>query len=224
MKHADTGEEPTTWITLGAASKLLGVSESTIRRWADRGDIRSYRTAGGHRRVAEEDVRRIVEQGGGAPARTSERIESLAVARVRRRLARSRSTPQMSWLSALGDPERERLRLLGRQLVDLFARAISAGGRVDRHAADARAIGREYGRILAGAGVGVAAAVTAFNRLRHSLEETASQIAAESGLSVERTIDALEQVLGLADVVLEGMAEMYDEGRGQAGSMSSRNP
>ncbi len=224
MKHASTNEEPASWITLGAASKLLGVSESTIRRWADRGEIRSYRTAGGHRRVAEEDVRRIVEHGGGAPTKNSERIETLTLARVRRRLARSRSTPQMSWLTALGEVDRERLRLLGRQLVDLFSRAIAAGTRADRYTADARAIGREYGRVLAGAGVGVARAVTAFNRLRHSLEETASQIAAESGLSLERTIEALEQVLGLADIVVEGMAEVYDERLGQAGSISSRNP
>ena len=58
------------WLTLGAASALLGVSESTIRRWADAGEIRSYRTSGGHRRVLEEDLRQIVSNTG-APSRDS---------------------------------------------------------------------------------------------------------------------------------------------------------
>ncbi|HSP55765.1 MAG TPA: MerR family DNA-binding transcriptional regulator, partial [Dehalococcoidia bacterium] len=38
----------TRWITLGQACKLLGVNESTLRRWADAGNVRSFRTPGGH--------------------------------------------------------------------------------------------------------------------------------------------------------------------------------
>jgi hypothetical protein len=53
-------------------------------------------------------------------------------------------------------------------------------------------------------------AVATFNRLRHSLEETASQIASESSLSAEEAVEAIEQTLGLADTVLEGMAEIYE--------------
>ena len=34
----------TRWITLGQACKLLGVNESTLRRWADAGHTRSFRT------------------------------------------------------------------------------------------------------------------------------------------------------------------------------------
>ena len=47
----------TRWITLGQACKLLGVNESTLRRWADAGHVRSFRTPGGHRRFSEEDLR-----------------------------------------------------------------------------------------------------------------------------------------------------------------------
>ena len=45
----------TRWITLGQACKLLGVNESTLRRWADAGHVRSFRTPGGHRRFSEEE-------------------------------------------------------------------------------------------------------------------------------------------------------------------------
>lgn len=47
-------------IGIGAASRTLGVSTSTVRRWIDDGRLRATRTAGGHRRVARRDVRRMV--------------------------------------------------------------------------------------------------------------------------------------------------------------------
>lgn len=213
------------WLTLGAASRLLGVSESTIRRWADSGEVRSFRTAGGHRRVAADDVRAILERTSERGGQGAERIGTLALARVRRRLARTRGTPLMAHLQALDEQSRERLRLLGRQLVDLFARVIATGVRHDRYAEDARAIGREYGRVLVQAGVGIGTAVSIFNRLRRSLEETASQTATEAHLSAEQAVEAIEHVLELADVVLEGMADLYESLTPlQAGSARSRNP
>jgi 2-keto-3-deoxy-L-rhamnonate aldolase RhmA len=58
--------------------------------------------------------------------------------------------------------------------------------------------------------IGLTAAITMFNSLRHSLEETATQIATEANLSTEDAVEAMENILSLADVVLEGMAEIYE--------------
>jgi excisionase family DNA binding protein len=198
------------WLTLGAASQLLGVSESTIRRWADAGEVRSFRTRGGHRRILEEDLRQMVGGAGVHAPADSERISDLALARVKRRLSRGRSSHSFPALEHLGDEARDRLRMLGRQLVDLFARYISSGRKKERFIDDARLIGREYGRMLVSLGVGLTTAVSTFNILRHSLEETASQIASEAHLSADEAVEAIENILSLTDVVLEGMAEVYE--------------
>jgi excisionase family DNA binding protein len=199
-----------TWVTLGAASKLLGVSESTIRRWADAGEVHSFRTRGGHRRILEEDLHNIVASATASRSSDTNRISDLALARVKRRLSRGRQSHSMAIFEGLTDEARDRLRLMGRQLVDLFARYIATGSRGERFREDARTIGREYGRTLVSTGVRLTTAVATFNSLRRSLEETASQIANESGLTTEDAVEAVERTLELADVVLEGMAEIYE--------------
>ena len=198
------------WITLGAASELLGVSESTIRRWADAGEVRSFRTRGGHRRILEEDLRHIVESAASAPSRDTDRISDIATARVKRRLSRGRQTHSMAVFEGLTEEARDRFRLMGRQVVDLFARFIASNSRSERFTEDARTIGHEYGRVLVGSGVKLSSAVATFNTLRRSLEETASQIATESGLATDDAVEAIESILELADVILEGMAEVYE--------------
>jgi len=204
-------EASPSWLTLGAASALLGVSESTIRRWADAGQVRSFRTSGGHRRVLEEDLRRLLAAGSGQAVSDSSHISDLAMARARRRLGR-RQRPAMPGADQLEADARDRLRLLGRQVVELFARYIAGGGNRggERFTEDARLIGREYGRTLVGSGVRLTAAVATFNALRATLEETAAQIASEAGLATEESVEAIERVLRLADTMLEGMAEVYE--------------
>jgi excisionase family DNA binding protein len=209
----NVAEEPVrqNWLTLGAASEQLGVSESTIRRWADAGEIRSYRTHGGHRRILEEDLRAIIANAGAAAAtRDTERISDIAIGRVKRRISRGRQGHSLDHFQSLSPDALDKLRLLGRQVVDLFARYIASDSKKERFSEDARTIGREYGRSLVAEKVGLTTAVATFNSMRRSLEETASQIATEAGLSTEDAVDAVESTLELADQMLEGMASVYE--------------
>jgi len=48
-------------LSLGPASRLLGVDPDTLRRWADEGRIEAFTTSGGHRRFARSAVERILE-------------------------------------------------------------------------------------------------------------------------------------------------------------------
>lgn len=103
------------------------------------------------------------------------------------------------------------MRRLGRQLVDLFARYVASNTKGERFTEDAHTLGREYGRTLVTSGVGLTAAVQTFNAMRRSLEETASQVAARPGLSAEDAVEAVEATLGLADTILEAIAEAYEK-------------
>ena len=199
------------WITLGQACKLLGVNESTLRRWADAGQVRSFRTPGGHRRFSEEDLRALTA-GQGAPGRAPyTSLSQIALTRIRRRLQRGRGQGA-HWYTSVSDKERERLRTIGRRLVTLASEYLTRGSRRAHLLEEARDIGHEYGQELAKDGLSLRDAVEAFTFFRKSLDDTAMELAQRSQLSTEEAVEVWELLSGLADQVLLAITEAYTEG------------
>ena len=57
-------------LTVRAAAQRLGVGYSTLKQWIYSGRVRTTTTAGGHHRVAEAEIDRLVARGGGEPVKT----------------------------------------------------------------------------------------------------------------------------------------------------------
>ena len=200
----------TRWITLGQACKLLGVNESTLRRWADAGHVRSFRTPGGHRRFSEEDLRALVAGQGPAGRQPYTSLNQLTLSRIRRRLQRGQSHAA-PWYSGLREEDRERLRPLGRRLVSLVAEYLTKGTRRGRLAEEATEIGHEYGRELARDGLSLRDALEAFIFFRKGLDDSAMDVAQKSDLSAEEAVEVWELLSNLADQVLLAVVETYEE-------------
>ena len=104
------------WLSLGRAARLLGVSEVTLRHWADEGRVRSYRTMGAHRRFARVDLRNLVaDRQGRIPKR--ENLGDRTLERLRRRFRNPRTAERLPG-EPMEDEGRVRLRVLGRRVVD----------------------------------------------------------------------------------------------------------
>lgn len=198
----------TRWITLGQACKLLGVNESTLRRWADAGHVRSFRTPGGHRRFSEEDLRRMTDERGMAGGEPYSSLSQLALARIRRRLQRGRG--QVPWYSGISEEDRERLRSLGRRLLGLVADYKTKGARRSQLIDEAREIGREYGRELARDGLSIRDALEAFTFFRRELDESAVEQVQKDD-SLDEAVEVWELLSNLADQVLLSIAETYEQ-------------
>jgi molybdopterin-binding protein len=69
-------------LTVRAAAQRLGVSYSTFKQWIYKGAIRSIRTSGGHHRIAELEVDRLLAAQGRMPraARRPRRPQGVIVA------------------------------------------------------------------------------------------------------------------------------------------------
>jgi excisionase family DNA binding protein len=58
-------------LTTHGAARLLGVDPSTVAAWCDKRGLASWRTAGNHRRIAQEDLLAFA-QAWQIPLRTTQ--------------------------------------------------------------------------------------------------------------------------------------------------------
>lgn len=143
-------DAPNQWLTLKDASELLGVHFTTLRAWADKGEIAVFRTPGGHRRFSVADLRRFLEQRAGQavnaePVADSEAFVSELVGRVRAEIQRV-PNEEMQWHYQLDDSARAVRSQRGRELFALAIAFVLKAKQRTRILEDGRQLGMEYGR------------------------------------------------------------------------------
>jgi excisionase family DNA binding protein len=202
---APSGRRRSRWVSLARACEILGVNESTVRRWADSGEIQVFRTPGGHRRFDEAELHLLVQNGGRQPERA---LENAAVSRIRRQLHSNKA--DASWYRETDSEERDALRPLGRRLVEIVDDYLAKRARRSDLEEEVSGIGEAYGEELLRRGMPLSQAIQAFTFFRRSLDETAKQLAERNRLSSDEASTAREQIAGLADRVLLSMTTVYD--------------
>lgn len=195
------------WLTIAEASNLLGIAVNTLRVWADAGHVRSFRTAGGHRRFSEDDLRSLQEHHGEAIA--TQDTPERAVIRMRRRLD-SGARAGADWSRLLSEDERNEVRLMGRRLVELGTAYVAQPRRRPRFLSEGRQLGRRYGAIMAGHGMTLSQALETFLFFRNLFSEAAGAEASPSdghaaGRYHQRSLTAF------MDQVMLGTARAFDE-------------
>jgi molybdopterin-binding protein len=70
-----------TLLTVTAAAERLGIGYSTLKQWIYTGKVRTTTTAGGHHRVSEAEIERLIARGNSdaAPAAARRRPTGLIV-------------------------------------------------------------------------------------------------------------------------------------------------
>lgn len=195
------------WLSLGLARELLGVNEATLRQWADNGLVRAFRTPGGHRRFAAEDIQALVNNTSAGPAGHPAPDGAAVLPRIRRRVDGTRPAPP-AWMALFDDAGQQRMRTLGRGLVDLCMDAVRSPSRRDLLKA-ATALGQEYGAEISGRGVSLAEAIEGFVFFRHATMD-AIKPALQQSVQEAAVLGRVWQQLGrLTDEVLLGLTRAY---------------
>jgi excisionase family DNA binding protein len=192
------------WIAVRRASEIAGVNESTVRRWVDAGKIRSFRTPGQHRRIAEQDLRALIEAD---PERRSMPDDERAIDEIRRWVAPARA--RGGWFSSLAPEQRQQYRSLGRRLVALARDYVSGRERRDdiEHTVDE--MSRRYGRLLQQHGAGLADAIETYMLFRDATLEAAQEVVGRHLLDPEQLASTREQIALLLDRVLIQIAGAF---------------
>ncbi len=66
-------------LTVRTAAERLGVSYSTFKQWIYKGSVRSVRTSGGHHRIAETEVERLLAAQGRVPSQPNRATRTAGV-------------------------------------------------------------------------------------------------------------------------------------------------
>ncbi len=162
------------WLTLKEAANMLGIHPATLRAWADEGAIPSFRTRGGHRRFAVEDIQAFLEehtQGKHVLAqREDQRIVTRALDVTRNRLPHARQGA--AWYEAFDEATRERKRQQGRLLFSLALQYVSKPEEREHILERARELGEQYGEDSVRFGVSLVDTLRAIFFFKQALLDT----------------------------------------------------
>jgi len=195
----------TTWLSLGPASRRLGVDPDTLRRWADDGRIEAFSTPGGHRRFDAREVDRIVSAGRGSPrgplAGLGATPDRLARAYRRSYVAGSRVG---SARDAVPSADHEAYRTDGRSLVTSLVAYLDAVEPADRARAEAAAVALtdDLAGRLARAGLSLTESVGLFVAARRPFMAELGVIVRRRALDPERISALFEEASAILDRLL----------------------
>jgi DNA-binding transcriptional MerR regulator len=193
-------------ISLGKASNLLGVNQITLRLWADKGLVRVFRTAGGHRRFAKDDLVHLMQEQV-SPAQSGDLAER-AVRGFRRHL-KSRKAARPGLNSMNGD-SREHLRVLGRRLVEVAIRYHREKRNRPTLLEEARVIGRDYAAENQKLGYTLTEAVEFFLSHRNRFVEIVQNLLSPD-VSRDETLRLLRDMAVLSDAVMLALIAGYQK-------------
>jgi excisionase family DNA binding protein len=201
------------WLTIRDACAILGVDQSTLRRWSDAGKVPVFLTPGGHRRYAQEDILALAK-GSARPRRRISK-QALTEASLSQYAHDQYVTDvrQRPWYGEFDAASLAEHRQRGLAMVTLAVRYVS--GRADREEimADACEIARAYGRDSARHGLGIGDAVQMYLRARTPIIQGVIQFLDQGAISSARAGRIFTDVVEFMDRTLSAMMQQYERDR-----------
>jgi excisionase family DNA binding protein len=199
------------WLSLGPASRMVGVDPGTLRRWADEGRVPSSTTPGGHRRFDRRDLETVVLSRRHGPRRGPLAALGATPDRLNRAYERSyRGNPRThgDGRSAVGDrfegEDRDAMRADGRRLLGALLEYLDATTGPGRTFAEAKAIEavRATAERMARAGAGLNEAAAAFVAARRPFFAELAGIGKRRSLDVAALAALYDEAVALLDRLL----------------------
>jgi excisionase family DNA binding protein len=202
------------WLSLGEASRILGITPATLRRWADEGQVAAFVTPGGHRRFPRSVIDSLLPQvRTRRPALAGLGASADRMAQAYRRARPAERPRPAPWLVALSDAERASFRERGHQLLALLLEHLDAEGKEVAQArlAEASQAAGEYGAKAAALGASLAEAVEIFLRFRSSFVGELAGIARRRRLDTREATALLVEAESAMDRLLVALMNGYSD-------------
>jgi excisionase family DNA binding protein len=198
------------WLSIGEARRILGVSEVTMRQWTNDGQIKVFITPGGHRRYKRSQLDEFM-----ASRRKKLGIQDLVAkleetSEPHREIATS-VTASLGGDALFSEQQINRLSGLGRSILELIIQHVSTPAIKDESMEKARAIGRDFGTIMSEAGLTLSETIRSFTCHRKPTVEGVMAMMRQKEIIAEEILAAVPLIDDVMDYALIAMVEAYQQ-------------
>ena len=203
-------DDKSNWISIGEASRIIGVTEVTLRQWSDNGFIKVFITPGGHRRYNIEEVQAFVKSH-------ENKIGSQEIAAIIGKDNTSHKEIGLNIIKTFPNYKNfspdiiKELGILGKQTLGMVTDYVKAPDEYERLLTVADEIGIGYGKILMQAEVSMPNAVLSFVAHRTPIISTIMEILDHRNVALEDVTDAVPHIDNLLNQSLTSMVKYYNE-------------
>ena len=202
-----TDHNSSPWLELGEAADYLGVHFTTLRRWADAGQVPCIRTPGGRRRFSRPELAAFL-----AGLRSAELSQHPGLAVLGSGLTHAGYAGE-PWYARLDETQRAAMRVEGQGLMAILLQysARANGGEVFLE--EGRRVASRYGIACQRVGLSLGETVSTFINVRRGIMDSVYQAGALAGAPDTDTWRLYDRMNTFLDSMLLAMLESYDRSR-----------
>lgn len=200
------------WISLRDAAAILGVHPATVRNWADRGDLSSRRTPGGHRRFRREDLEQWASASQNPPPAEVRMLVQSALGRMRLHISEGQLR-DVPWASQMDESTRALMRQRGIHLMEALQAFLADSPEADGALERVHDLGRDYAGFLMGQGLSLREIMQGFLVFSDFVHEAALNIVEMVNLRAPNEwVSLLRRVRRFNNELLLSMCARYQDG------------
>jgi excisionase family DNA binding protein len=195
------------WLDIAEAAEILGLHQSTLRRWADTGKIPHSRTVSGRRRFERSVIQKFrMEMKQSIPTNVTEQIES-RTRDITLQHEKDLLNLEQGRFTHLNEEQMLIFRYSGQRLLGLLMQYVSRNDNADTFLEEAKRIAKEYGKIFFKNGLSVSQSSETFLYFRRSI---LASMQATAGLGGQNDQDGMRIILRTSDFFDAMLVAMID--------------
>lgn len=202
------------WLDLNAAAEYLGVHFTTLRRWADEGQVPYIRTPGRRRRFNRAELALFLaalRQGERHPAPSPTALDPVHTQAAL--TLKHAGVASEAWYRRLDSDQRATMRQGGQQLMAILMQYATRGNGGLAFLQEGRRLATSYGQACARAGLSLAETVHAFLLVRRTIKDSVYEAGALAGAPDPDTWRLYDRMNDFLDEMLLALLEAFDASR-----------
>jgi len=197
-------------VSISEASRMLGVSEATLRQWTDEGKVKAFITPGGHRRYDKTELRSFIGKEHRIHG-IKDLVSSIAnTPPLHRQLAHIHFSTA-TWYQKLDMQTQKRLADSGRELLQLVTKYLIEPTKRKETEEKVKNIGREFGNEAAKMGLSITEAIEAFMLHRNPVTNAVTDLMKRRESLNEQAVEAIPLLNHIMDETLIAMVKTFQQ-------------